>query len=60
MKRLSTGLADLDLILGGGLLPGSTVVLAGPPGAGKTILAQQICSATGTTEHKAGQHPDAP
>jgi circadian clock protein KaiC len=53
VKRLSTGLADLDLILGGGLEPGSVVVLAGPPGAGKTILAQQICFANATTEHKA-------
>jgi circadian clock protein KaiC len=53
MKRLSTGLVDLDLILGGGLEPGSVVVLAGPPGAGKTILAQQICFTNATTEHKA-------
>ena len=53
MKRLSTGLADLDLILGGGLKPGSVVILAGPPGAGKTILAQQICFANATAEHKA-------
>ncbi|WP_433789701.1 RAD55 family ATPase [Actinoplanes sp. CA-252034] len=53
MKRLSTGLADLDLILGGGLEPGSVVVLSGPPGAGKTILAQQICFANATAEHKA-------
>ncbi len=53
MKWLSTGLADLDLILGGGLQSGSVVVLAGPPGAGKTILAQQICFANATTEHKA-------
>ncbi|GIE89850.1 ATPase domain-containing protein [Actinoplanes regularis] len=53
MKRLSTGLADLDLILGGGLQVGSVVVLAGPPGAGKTILAQQICFTNATAEHKA-------
>ncbi|GAA3395138.1 ATPase domain-containing protein [Cryptosporangium minutisporangium] len=53
MTRLSTGLADLDLILGGGLLAGSVVVLAGPPGSGKTILAQQICFANATVERKA-------
>ncbi|HET6481646.1 MAG TPA: ATPase domain-containing protein [Actinoplanes sp.] len=52
-KRVSTGLADLDQILGGGLKPGSVVVVAGPPGTGKTILAQQICFANGTTERRA-------
>src|ERR1700682_584112 len=53
MGRLRTGLADLDLILGGGLEPGSLVILAGAPGTGKTILAQQICFANATPEHKA-------
>jgi circadian clock protein KaiC len=52
-QRSSTGLADLDRILGGGLTPGSVVVVAGPPGTGKTILAHQICFANATTEHKA-------
>jgi circadian clock protein KaiC len=51
--RLSTGLADLDQILGGGLKPGSVVMLAGPPGTGKTILAQQICFANATAQRKA-------
>jgi circadian clock protein KaiC len=53
MGRLRTGIADLDLILGGGLEPGSLVILAGAPGTGKTILAQQICFANATPEHKA-------
>jgi circadian clock protein KaiC len=51
--RRSTGLADLDRILGGGLNPGSVVMIAGPPGTGKTILAQQICFANATPAHKA-------
>ena len=39
-------------MLGGGLLPGAVVIVAGVPGTGKTILAQQMCFANGTAEHK--------
>ena len=53
MKRVATGVPELDLVLGGGLLPGSLVVVAGGPGTGKTILAQQMCFAAATREHKA-------
>ena len=53
MGRVRTGIPDLDLILGGGLEPGSLVIVAGAPGTGKTILAQQICFANATPEHKA-------
>jgi circadian clock protein KaiC len=53
METLTTGITALDTILGGGLRPGSLVVLAGAPGTGKTILAQQIAFANATSEHKA-------
>ena len=53
MNRLATGVPELDLVLGGGLLAGSFVVVAGAPGTGKTILAQQISFATATPERKA-------
>jgi circadian clock protein KaiC len=49
---MTTGVPGLDLILNGGLEPGAVVVVAGAPGTGKTILAQQICFAVGTTDHK--------
>jgi circadian clock protein KaiC len=52
VTRIATGVRGLDLILGGGLEPGAVVVVAGAPGTGKTILAQQICFAVGTTGHK--------
>ena len=52
MKRVETGVPELDLVLGGGLLPGSLVVIAGGPGTGKTILAEQICFAAATRERK--------
>jgi circadian clock protein KaiC len=51
LKRTATGVAGLDLVLNGGLEPGAVVVVAGAPGTGKTILAQQMCFATGTAEH---------
>ena len=49
---MSTGVAGLDLVLNGGLAPGAVVVVAGAPGTGKTILAQQMCFAGATAEHK--------
>src|SRR5688572_28773730 len=41
--RMKTGVRNFDELLHGGLPTGSVVVVAGPPGAGKTILAQQVC-----------------
>jgi circadian clock protein KaiC len=49
---MATQIAGLDLVLNGGLEPGAVVVLAGPPGTGKTILAQQICFNLATAEHR--------
>ena len=53
MKRISTGIPALDTVLGGGLPTGSLIVIAGSPGTGKTILAQQLCFNTGTLQRKA-------
>jgi circadian clock protein KaiC len=41
-ERLETGVPNLDLVLGGGLRRGTIVMVIGPPGVGKTILAQQV------------------
>ncbi len=43
--RFSTGVPGLDTILGGGVFEGGIYVIQGPPGAGKTILGNQICFA---------------
>ncbi len=43
IPRLKTGIAHLDVILSGGFLRGGSYIIAGSPGAGKTILGNQIC-----------------
>lgn len=42
LPRLATGLPGLDRVLGGGLVPGSLVLLAGEPGVGKSTLLLQL------------------
>lgn len=42
--RLVTGFHDLDVVLGGGILAGSVMLLAGQPGIGKSTLLMQICA----------------
>jgi DNA repair protein RadA/Sms len=37
-RRLRTGIGELDRVLGGGLVPGSLVLIGGPPGIGKSTL----------------------
>ncbi|TMA36299.1 MAG: DNA repair protein RadA [Deltaproteobacteria bacterium] len=44
VPRLDTGIAELDRVLGGGLVPGSVVLLAGEPGVGKSTLALQLAA----------------
>lgn len=50
MQRLITKVPNLDEILGGGLPAQAIHLLVGPPGSGKTTLAQQIAFAVGTPE----------
>ncbi len=45
--RYSTGLNELDRVLGGGLVKGSLVLLGGEPGIGKSTLLLQICEFMG-------------
>ena len=46
-KRLITGLAEADRVLGGGLLSGSLILLGGNPGVGKSTLALHMCVGIG-------------
>ena len=44
VPRLSSGFTELDRVLGGGLVPGSAILIGGHPGAGKsTLLLQTLC-----------------
>jgi len=42
--RISTGVAEFDLVCGGGVVPGSAILLAGDPGVGKSTLLLQVCA----------------
>jgi len=41
-ERLRTGLGELDRVLGGGIVPGSMILLGGDPGIGKSTLMMQL------------------
>ena len=43
-SRLQTGIAEVDRVTGGGLVPGSVILVAGDPGIGKSTLLLQVCA----------------
>ena len=43
IARITTGVRNLDALVNGGFPKGSTTIVGGTPGAGKTTLVQQIC-----------------
>ncbi len=42
-SRILTGIGELDRVLGGGIVPGSLVLVGGDPGIGKSTLLLQVC-----------------
>lgn len=52
--RLSTGIAELDTMLGGGFLPGSLVMVIGATGVGKTQLGMSFANQGSVDEHARG------
>ena len=50
--RISTGMKELDRVLGGGIVPGSLVLVGGDPGIGKSTLLLQVCC---NLSHKEGK-----
>lgn len=43
-ERISSGIKDLDTVLGGGILPAGVLLIAGQPGIGKSTLLMQVSS----------------
>jgi DNA repair protein RadA/Sms len=51
-RRLVTQLGEFDRVLGGGIVPGSLVLIGGDPGIGKSTLLTQVAGQLGQTEGK--------
>ena len=47
VKRLCSGIGEFDRVLGGGIVPGSLILMGGEPGIGKSTLLLQIVAALG-------------
>ena len=50
VDRISTNIPDLDDVLGGGILPGGVMLLAGQPGIGKSTLLLQVAAETAASK----------
>jgi DNA repair protein RadA/Sms len=62
LPRLSVGLSELDRVLGGGLVPGSVVLVGGEPGIGKSTLLLQAAAGVaefGTVLYASGEESAA-
>lgn len=56
-KRTGTDVAELDRVLGGGLVPGAVVLLAGEPGVGKSTLVLDMAGRAARRARDAGENP---
>ncbi len=54
-SRISTKISELDRVLGGGLVPGQVVLIAGEPGIGKSTLLLQLVDKIGHTLYVSGE-----
>ena len=51
-ERMTTHMAELDRVLGGGIVPGSLTLVGGDPGIGKSTLLLQVCRHMAADGHK--------
>lgn len=51
-ERIRTNIEELDRVLGGGIVPGSLILVGGDPGIGKSTLLLQVCQHLAKTEKK--------
>ena len=51
-RRISTGIQEFDRVLGGGLVPGSLILVGGDPGIGKSTLMLQVLHRLAEGKHK--------
>ncbi len=56
LPRLSVGISEVDRVLGGGLVPGSLILLAGEPGIGKSTLVLQAAAGVAARLAPTGGH----
>lgn len=54
-KRIDLGITEFDRVLGGGMVPGSVILLGGEPGIGKSTLVLQVASKLKNTYYIAGE-----
>ncbi len=51
-RSRSCGVPELDRVLGGGLVPGAAILLAGEPGVGKSTLLLEVAAQTARLSHR--------
>ncbi|OKL48699.1 DNA repair protein RadA [Boudabousia marimammalium] len=56
-KRRSTGVPELDRVLGGGYVPGAVVLLTGEPGVGKSTLLLEVSAKAAAASRRDGLSP---
>ncbi|MBT4120592.1 MAG: DNA repair protein RadA, partial [Candidatus Magasanikbacteria bacterium] len=55
IKRVKTNIFELDRVLGGGIVPGSLILLGGEPGIGKSTLSMQLAMTVDNTLYISGE-----